>query len=176
MLRCGFARVSEYESMSGGGIPGADLKPTGGVKRKQSLPSEKGAETKKKAKDASSTKPKVIKRPPLAAKAARKLAKLKRQQDRRAAGRDNEYVILTVPEEKRDVLWARAVKGKVEVDRKDEKMPMTNCWTYGDRAGYSYISLGHGVSQLKLTQLAMWAKERKVCRCFGSINVPYQYL
>lgn len=100
--------------------------------------------------------------PPLPTKAERKVAKAKRKADKRALGRDNDYVITTVSEARRNEIWKTVTEAKSIVSRADEKMPMSDCWTYGARKDYSYFPLGHGNSQLKLTQLAVWIKECKV--------------
>ena len=102
-------------------------------------------------------------------KAERKVAKAQRKADKRALGRDNDYVITAIPEPRRLKIWQTVLSGKQVVSRADEKMPMSDCWTYGARKDYSYFSLGHGESQLKLTQLAIWIKEnrvKKLAQCF----------
>jgi len=104
------------------------------------------------------------KRTPLPPKAARKAEKkVAKKVDGRSKGRDNDYVIMRVTEDQRETIWREVMAKKLEVDRSDEKLPMSNCWTYGSRKGYSYYSLGHGKSQLKLTQLAIWNKFGEVC-------------
>jgi hypothetical protein len=108
----------------------------------------------------------VQKKAPLLPKKARKEAKAEKKatkkRDKRSRGRDNEYVITNVPEPRRLEIWEEVIKTKQLVSRSDEPMPMSDCWSYGSRKGYSYYSLGHGKSQLKLTQLAIWMRDRKI--------------
>jgi hypothetical protein len=95
-------------------------------------------------------------------KKVRKEAKVQRVLDKRSLGRSNDYVITTVAESLREEIWKKALSGRKVIDRRNEKMPMSDCWTYGNRKGYSYFPIKHGESQLKLTQLAIWMTEKKV--------------
>jgi hypothetical protein len=99
---------------------------------------------------------------PLLPKKQRKEAKAERKVDKRAAGRDNAYVIEQISIEQRETIWELVKKKKTKVSRRDNPLPMKSCWVYGEREAYSYYPLGHGNSQLKLTQLAMWHKTKKV--------------
>jgi hypothetical protein len=123
------------------------------------------------------------KRVPMPPKAARKAAKAERKRaksaDGRSRGRDNDYVINSIPAERRTAIWATVKAQKKEIDRSDEKIPMENCWTFGARKGYSYYQLAHGESQLKLTQLAIWVKDSKVSMypflsCYAILCFRYQ--
>jgi len=97
-----------------------------------------------------------------------------RTTDRRSNGRHNDYVINSILQrddgaEYLQDLWRRVTAGKKEVDRSDNPIHMSDCWTLGARGGYSYVSLGHGQSQLKLTQLALFITKKQVyCCCFFS--------
>ncbi len=123
---------------------------------------------KSKFKKQKPLKPKAERKPE---KAARKAAKSAVRKDGRSRGRENEYVIAGLSTERRAEIWREVVRKKNVVSRREEKMPMADCWTFGSRKGYSYYSLGHGNSQLKLTQLAVWIQlgvvSNSSCLSFG---------
>lgn len=144
-------------------------------------------EVKKKYKKKEPMKPKaerkLAKAKRKAAKAERQVAKTARQvtdsakqqqveekvrEDKRSRGRLNDYVITSLSEERKTTIWAEVQNEKAVVCRADEKMPMSDCWKYGARKGYSYYALGHGKSQLKLTQLALWMTKKQVNQCLCS--------
>lgn len=60
-------------------------------------------------------------------------------------------------------IWSEVVKKAEVFDRSANPIPMTNCYRFGKRNGYSYYGRGHGNTQLQLSHVALWIKDKDEC-------------